>query len=156
MIGSMKLQQIIKACLKGIGINMTDFELIGIASDMKNYSYAPFSRYKVGAALLCDDGTVITGCNVENISYGGTICAERTAFVKAVSEGKRKFLKIAISVSGDEIPTPCGICLQFMSEFVDADFEVLCANNKNEHKSYKFPELLPFAFYSKILKGGVE
>lgn len=131
---------------------MTNHDLINIAHDMQNKSYAPYSNFKVGVALLCADGTVISGCNVENISYGGTICAERTAFVKALSEGKNKFVKIAISVSVDEQGTPCGICRQFMSEFVDGDFEVICANNKNEYKSYKFSQILPFAFDSKFVR----
>ena len=125
--------------------------LLEIAKEMQNKSYSPYSGYKVGVALLCDDGTIITGCNVENISYGATICAERTAFVKAISEGKKGFAKIAISVSGDEIGVPCGMCTQFMSEFVDGNFEIICGNNKNVAKTYKFSEILPVAFHSTLV-----
>lgn len=132
-----------------------DGKLLEIAKDMQNKSYSPYSMYRVGVALLCEDGTIITGCNVENISYGATICAERTAFVKAISEGKKKFSKIAISVSGDEIGTPCGICSQFMSEFVDANFEVICGNNKGEFKKFKFSEILPISFYSTSVNKGM-
>ncbi len=128
---------------------MDNKQLLNIAEGMREKSYSPYSGYRVGAALLCADDSVVTGCNVENISYGGTICAERTAFVKAISEGKRHFSKLAISVSGEELGYPCGICLQFLSEFVGAEFEVICGNNKGEYKSYLFSELLPFAFSSK-------
>jgi len=131
-----------------------DEKLLEIANDMKSKSYSPYSGYRVGAALLCDDGTIVTGCNVENISYGATICAERTAFVKAISEGKKGFSKIAISVSGDEIGTPCGMCTQFMSEFVGANFEVICGNNKGEFKKYKFSEIMPITFYSTSVNKG--
>ncbi|MFA7637494.1 MAG: cytidine deaminase [Monoglobales bacterium] len=129
---------------------MTDRELLEIAEKMKDKSYAPYSGYRVGAALLCGDGSVETGCNVENISYSGTICAERTAFVKAVSEGKKEFLKLAISVSGDEVGIPCGICLQFLSEFVSGDFEVICGNKSGEYKKYPFSKLLPIVFRAKF------
>ena len=105
---------------------MTDRELFRTAMEMTQKSYAPFSKFRVGAALLAKDGTVYTGCNVENSSFGGTICAERTAFVKAVSEGCREFEKIAITAcpvpedGADEAfveAWPCGICRQFMKEF---------------------------------------
>lgn len=129
---------------------MTDKKLLEIAEKMKDKSYAPYSGYRVGAALLCGDGSVITGCNVENISYSGTICAERTAFVKAVSEGKKEFMKLAVSVSGDEITIPCGICLQFLSEFVSGDFEVICGNKSSEYEIYQFSKLLPTVFRAKF------
>ena len=95
---------------------MNDLELYKIAEDARKNAYAPFSGFRVGAALLAEDGKVFTGVNVENSSYGATICAERTAFVKAISEGERKFEAIAISAG--EVPSlPCGICRQFMYEF---------------------------------------
>lgn len=95
---------------------MRDAELYEIADDARENAYAPFSGFRVGAALLTEEGKVYTGVNVENSSYGATICAERTAFVKAISEGERKFDSIAIS-AGDEEALPCGICRQFMYEF---------------------------------------
>ncbi|MBQ6370519.1 MAG: cytidine deaminase [Firmicutes bacterium] len=95
---------------------MDDLALYKIAEEARKNAYAPFSEFHVGAALLASDGTVYTGVNVENSSYGATICAERTAFVKAISEGAREFDSIAISAG--EVPSlPCGICRQFMYEF---------------------------------------
>lgn len=125
---------------------MTEYELLLIAVNARDMSYSPYSKFKVGTALLCEDGSVYTGCNVENISYGATICAERTAFVKAISEGRRHFTKIAISVSGKEYGMPCGICRQFMSEFVAENFIVVCANSNNEFNTFKFSQLYPEAF----------
>lgn len=95
---------------------MNDLELYRIAEEARKNAYAPFSGFRVGAALLTEDGKVYTGVNVENSSYGATICAERTAFVKAISEGERSFTAIAIS-AGDVPSLPCGICRQFMYEF---------------------------------------
>ena len=95
---------------------MNDMELYRIAEEARENAYAPFSGFRVGAALLTEEGRVYTGVNVENSSYGATICAERTAFVKAISEGERKFRAIAIS-AGETPAIPCGICRQFMLEF---------------------------------------
>ena len=108
-------------------------------------SYAPFSKFRVGAALLTKEGKLYTGCNVENSSYGGTICAERTAFVKAVSEGDTEFEKIAIASSGGEA-WPCGICRQFMKEFCDDDFVVITGNDADSIRTYTLAELLPEGF----------
>ena len=92
---------------------MTDQELIARAKEMQKYAYVPYSRFPVGAALECDDGTVYTGCNVENASYGACICAERTALVKAISDGRRSgFTRIAIAGNSDGFCQPCGICRQ--------------------------------------------
>ena len=99
---------------------MTDRELYETALKMTERAYAPFSNFKVGAALLTTDGKVFTGVNVENSSLGGTICAERTAFVKAISEGEYSFEKIAV-VANEGEAWPCGICRQFMKEFCDDD-----------------------------------
>ena len=100
-------------------------ELIRQAMEARKNSYSPYSGFQVGAALLCEDGTVYTGCNVENAAYGPTNCAERTAVFKAVSEGKREFKRIAI-VGGHEgesvAPTPCGVCRQVLSEFCKPSF----------------------------------
>ena len=131
---------------------MSDPELLKRAAEAKEMAYAPYSGYRVGAALLCNDGSVVTGCNVENISFGATICAERCAVVKAVSEGKRDFKKIEISVSGDEIGFPCGICRQLISEFAKGDFEFVCANNKGEFKKFTLSQLMPHGFYSNLKK----
>ena len=102
-------------------------ELIKQAIEARKQSYCPYSGFAVGAALLCGDGTVYTGCNIENASYSPTNCAERTAFFKAVSEGKREFVAIAIVGGSEELQKcyPCGVCRQVMSEFCDELFEVV-------------------------------
>ena len=124
---------------------MTNRELYEIALEMTAKSYAPFSKFRVGAALLTKEGKLYTGCNVENSSYGGTICAERTAFVKAVSEGDMEFEKIAIASSGGEA-WPCGICRQFMKEFCDEDFVIITGNDADSIRTYTLAELLPEGF----------
>lgn len=120
-------------------------ELYRKAVEMTNMSYAPFSKFRVGAALLAKDGRVFTGCNVENSSFGGTICAERTAFVKAVSEGVKEFERIAIASSGGEA-WPCGICRQFMREFCDDDFVIITGNDEDSLRTYTMKEILPEGF----------
>lgn len=107
-------------------------------------AYAPFSEFKVGAALLTGSGNIYTGVNVENSSYGGTICAERTAFVKAVSEGERDFSAIAIAVSGSEA-LPCGICRQFMYEF-EPELDVITGIDEENLRVQKLNILLPEGF----------
>ena len=124
---------------------MTNKELYEVALEMTAKSYAPFSKFRVGAALLTKDGKLYTGCNVENSSYGGTICAERTAFVKAVSEGDLVFEKIAIASSGGQA-WPCGICRQFMKEFCDDDFVIITGNDADSIRTYTLAELLPEGF----------
>ena len=115
------------------------------AQEMLEFSYAPFSKFHVGAALLAKDGEVFTGCNVENSSFGGTICAERTAMVKAVSEGNRDWEAIAI-VSSEGEAWPCGICRQFMREFVDDDFVIITGDDEESLKTYTMNEILPEGF----------
>lgn len=124
---------------------MEDRELFEKALEMLKFSYAPFSKFKVGAAVLAADGRVFTGCNVENSSYGGTICAERTAICKAVSEGAREFEKIAI-VSSQGEAWPCGICRQFMKEFCEDDFVIITGNDANSLRRYTMKEILPEGF----------
>ena len=124
---------------------MTNRELYEIAVSMLPRAYAPFSKYQVGAALLTKDGKLYTGVNVENSSFGGTICAERTAFVKAVSEGDKEFEKIAIVSSGGEA-WPCGICRQFMKEFCDEDFVIITGHDADSIRTYTLNELLPEGF----------
>lgn len=136
---------------------MTDNErnaLFSQASDARANSYSPYSGYSVGAALLCSDGTVYTGCNIENAAYTPTVCAERTAFFKAVSSGKRDFCAIAVSggKEGVEFCTPCGVCRQVMAEFCNTEtFEIIC-NTENGLRSFKLKELLPGSFGPANLK----
>jgi cytidine deaminase len=108
-------------------------------------AYIPYSHFAVGAALKCMDGSVYTGFNIENAALGSTICAERTACVKAVSEGKRSFRRIAIYADSENWCTPCGACRQFLAEF-SPDMEVLCAKAGSRYVSYKLSELLPHTF----------
>ena len=125
---------------------MTDLKLISLAANAQKNSYSPYSHFKVGAALLCSDDTVYTGVNIENGAYSATVCAERTAFFKAVSEGKRGFTKIAI-VGGDiDKPCyPCGVCRQVMSEFCDENFEILTLQD-GEIIKHTLSDLLPHSF----------
>ena len=117
-------------------------ELYRQAVEMIPLAYAPFSKFKVGAALLGKDGKVYTGVNVENSSFGGTICAERTAFVKAISEGCMEFEAIAV-VSSDGEAWPCGICRQFMKEFCEDDFKIITGNDEDSLRVYTMEEILP-------------
>ena len=124
---------------------MTKQELCQKAVEMQNFAYVPYSHFPVGAALECSDGTVFTGCNVENAAYGSTICAERTAIVKAVSEGHRDFVRIAIAGTSEDFCVPCGSCRQVMMEFAP-EMEVICLNAAGESKSFALRELLPYGF----------
>lgn len=119
--------------------------LIEQAREGMSHSYAPYSGFHVGAALKTVDGKIFTGCNIENASYGDTICAERTAIFKAVSEGCREFTDIAIVCSVDRFPYPCGMCLQVMAEFMPQS-RVHVANG-DEVRSFTVSELLPQAFH---------
>jgi len=124
--------------------------LIQKAKEAMENSYAPYSKFSVGAALITKNGEVYTGCNIENASYGATNCAERTAFFKAISEGERSFSKIAIVSSSNDFTFPCGICAQVMAEFMFDGEIVLCKDN--DIKVYKVSEILPYAFKSDDLK----
>lgn len=126
---------------------MTDKEILIMAKEASKNAYVPYSRFAVGAALECRDGTVYTGCNVENAALGDTICAERTACVKAVSEGHRDFVRIAIYAESQGYCMPCGSCRQFLSEFNrDGSIEVLAARADGRYVSYKLKELMPYTF----------
>ena len=129
---------------------MTEKELCQKATEMLDRAYVPYSHFPVGAALECADGTVFTGCNVENAAYGPTICAERTAIVKAVSEGHRDFVRIAIAGTSADFCVPCGTCRQVMMEFAP-DLEIICMNSKGESKKFTLKELLPYGFDSTFL-----
>ncbi len=126
---------------------MTDRDLLNMAREAAKNAYVPYSHFPVGAALECADGSVFTGCNVENAALGSTICAERTAIVKAVSEGRRKFIRIAIYGEGETYCMPCGACLQVMNEFAGRDdMEVLCTRSGGRYVSYRLSQLLPHPF----------
>ena len=125
---------------------MDNKALIQEAIEAKKNSYSPYSNFAVGAALLCKDGKIYRGCNIENGAYPTSMCAERVALFKAVSEGERDFIGIAIVSSSGEITPPCGACRQALSEFVKGDFKVILAKNQDEYKTYDFAELLPLSF----------
>lgn len=135
---------------------MTDTELIRIAKKAAENSYSPYSGYTVGAALLTKDGKVFTGCNIENAAYSPTNCAERTAFFKAVSEGAREFVKIAVvggyKLNFQDYFAPCGVCRQVMREFCRGDFRILLGKNTDEYKAYTLEELLPCSFSNDSMK----
>ena len=126
--------------------------LMIIAMEARNYAYCPYSNYSVGAALLCADGRIVTGSNIENASYGISNCAERTAFFKAVSEGEKDFVAIAISggssgEDSDSYAYPCGVCRQVMREFCDEEkFKILVVKNEKEYEEYLLRDLLPKSF----------
>ena len=124
---------------------MTERELCQKAVAMLDMAYVPYSHFPVGAALLCKDGTVFTGCNIENAAYGLTICAERTAIFKAISEGHRDFKRIVIAGKSEDYCVPCGSCRQVMQEFAP-QMEVICLNGKGEAKHFALKELLPYGF----------
>lgn len=125
-------------------------KLITAATKMLDFSYAPYSHFHVGAALLTNDGKIYTGCNIENAAYGPSNCAERTAIFKAVSEGERNFTAIAIVGGPDgkikDFCPPCGVCRQVLSEFCKKDFKIILANDKSEVKEFTLAELLPESF----------
>ena len=132
--------------------------LITLAKEQLSRSYAPYSRFRVGAALLAENGTVYTGCNIENAAYTPACCAERTAFFKAVSEGVKAFSAICVvgglnGVLKDYTP-PCGVCRQVMMEFCDpGTFEIILAVGEEDYRIYKLRELLPMGFGPGNLAG---
>ncbi len=132
---------------------MTKEKLIDLAFAAMDKAYAPYSGYKVGAALLSRSGRVFSGCNVENAAYGPTNCAERTAFFKAVSEGEREFSAIAVVGGKDgnvkDLFVPCGVCRQVMAEFCDGDFEIIVAKSPEEYSVFTLSEMLPMGFSPK-------
>jgi len=128
---------------------MTDRELIQQAIEARKQAYTPYSHFQVGAALLAADGTVYSGCNVENAAYTPTNCAERTAIFKAVSEGEREFTAIAIVGGKGEEPAdfcaPCGVCRQVLAEFCNGDFRLVLGTPENI-QTFTFAEILPYSF----------
>ena len=123
---------------------MTDEQLLQIANEVRERAYAPYSGFKVGAALLCADGTVVTGVNIENATYTPSICAERTAFFKAISEGHKDFVKIAVTCD-KAFCSPCGVCRQVMAEHAP-ELEILLGNPQGTFKRMTIKELLPETF----------
>lgn len=126
-------------------------QMIELAIKQLEFSYAPYSGFKVGAVLLAKDGTFYTGCNIENAAYTPTNCAERTAFFKAVSEGVKKFRAICIVGGKDgvltEYASPCGVCRQVMMEFCNPDtFQIILATSREQYKILSLKELLPLGF----------
>lgn len=125
---------------------MDEKELVKLAMQVKENAYAPYSKFRVGSALLTEGGKVFTGVNIENASFGATNCAERTAVFKAVSEGEVKIKAIAIASDSEDFVYPCGICRQVLAEFSDGDTKVLCSNKKGDYEVYTADELLLKAF----------
>ena len=131
-------------------------ELVKEALAAREFAYTPYSKFNVGAALLCKNGRVFLGCNIESVSYTPTNCAERTAFFKAVSEGEREFSAIAIVGGPAGAPPadfcyPCGVCRQVMAEFCGRDFKVYIAKSESEIREYSLDEIIPFAFTQEDL-----
>jgi cytidine deaminase len=134
----------IYAILSTKGIDMDTKKLVGLAREAATRAYAPYSHFRVGSALLLSDGTVVTGSNVENRSYGLTNCAERSAIFAAISQGRTDFTALAVYSPESEVPLPpCGACRQVISEFVSADFPVYCASASGEVEEVSMQDLLP-------------
>ena len=129
---------------------MTPEKLVSMAMEAMEHAYVPYSGYKVGAALLCADGTVYCGCNIENASYSPTNCAERTAFFKAVYDGHRDFVSIAVCGGKDGVITrafpPCGVCRQVMREFCRDDFLIYLVGAGGSFETVTLSQLLPYSF----------
>ena len=129
---------------------MTREELKAAAVAMLDRAYCPYSHFAVGAALECADGTVFTGCNIENAAFSPTICAERTAVAKAVSEGHTDFVRIVVAGRSKDYCVPCAVCRQVLREFAPG-IEIICLNGKGEEQVFTLPELLPHSFGPEFL-----
>jgi cytidine deaminase len=130
---------------------MTPIELVNLAKEARSHAYVPYSGFSVGAALLCKDGKIYQGCNIENAAFGPTVCAERTAFFKAVYDGERDFEAIAVvgGRAGEEITglfPPCGVCRQVMREFCDLDFKLYLGRENGAFETVTLGEMLPMSF----------
>jgi cytidine deaminase len=120
-------------------------ELIDQSINAMDRAYAPYSEFRVGAALLCEDGSIFHGANIENISFTPTVCAERTAFFRAIMEGKREFSAISVvSSDGQRFTPPCGVCRQVMSEFVKPSFQIILVRMDREYQVLRFDQLFPY------------
>ncbi len=131
---------------------MENNDLVRMAREAMENAYVPYSKFRVGAALETQDGKVYKGCNIENASFGGTNCAERTALFKAISEGSKKFKKIAIISDSSDFTYPCGICRQVLSEW-GLDMDVIVADCNENFRVHKLSEILPFAFTNENMEG---
>lgn len=134
---------------------MTQEQLIQMANDALQYAYAPYSHYRVAAAVLTEDGQVFTGVNIENASYGATICAERVAVFKAVSAGSLKLKALALVTGQGDFPTPCGMCRQVLVEFGSPEMEIILSNAEKK-EVYRLGDLLPLSFTGSNLLEGVK
>lgn len=132
---------------------VSDDELIARAREALKSAHAPYSHFEVGSALLVADGRIFTGCNIENSTYGLTMCAERVAIFKAVSEGAREFLKIAVVADHENLTPPCGCCRQMIWEFAAEETEVILANFSGNVQKFNIKELFPEAFDARFLEG---
>ena len=129
--------------------------LIREAIAAKEMAYAPYSHFRVGAALLTKTGKIYRGCNIENVAFTPTNCAERTAFFKAISEGEKEFVAIAVTGDADDYLYPCGVCRQVLVEFCDLqEFQVVVANTEDDYKVFSLGELMPGAFNAEELAKG--
>ena len=129
--------------------------LIHEAVEAKELAYAPYSHFRVGAALMTKSGNIYRGCNIENVAFTPTNCAERTAFFKAISEGEKEFAAIAVTGDADDYLYPCGVCRQVMVEFCDLqEFKVIVANTEEDYKVFSLGELVPGVFNSEELAKG--
>lgn len=126
-------------------------ELIELARQVRELAYAPYSKFKVGAVVECRDGRIFTGCNVENSSYGLTMCAERNALAKAVSEGGRDFIRMAVIADAHAPVPPCGACRQVISELCGKQTEIVMVNLRGQIETHTVDELLPDAFDGSFL-----
>ena len=136
---------------------MMPIELVNLAKEARSHAYVPYSGFSVGAALLCKDGKIYQGCNIENAAFGPTVCAERTAFFKAVYDGERDFEAIAVvgGRAGEEITglfPPCGVCRQVMREFCDLDFKLYLGKENGAFETVMLGEMLPMSFSPADLK----
>ena len=137
--------------MRSWGGSLNDSELVRAARRARRYARAAFSNFKVGAALETVDGTIVTGCNIENATYGLTLCAERVAMFKALSEGHKRFRRIAVVADTAEPTPPCGACRQILWEF-GGDLEVILANLRRETGRMHLSTLLPVPFDARLLK----
>lgn len=151
LFGFILLQKIPGLITREVNKLMDYEKLVKEAEKAKEFAYVPYSKFRVGAAVLAKDGKVYTGCNIENASYGLTNCAERTALYKAVSEGNKEFQAIAISTDLEDAASPCGACRQVLAEF-GLNYDVLLANVKGQYSVMKVKDLLPLAFTPAKLK----
>ncbi len=126
-------------------------ELIKLAREAKEKSYSPYSKFRVGAAVLMDDNEIYWGCNIENAAYTPTVCAERVAIFKGISNGARYVKSIAI-VADTSNTYPCGVCRQVISEFANEDTKIIIANSEEDYRVYSFDEILPYSFGPMDLK----